>query len=195
MKGIFNILIPALIYAVFLASCTQTTQQANEQKPAPLSQEELIKKGEYLVNTIGCHDCHSAKRMGPHGPEIIPELALAGYPSDRPNPQVDMSGLNPGWGVFNEDLTSFIGPWGQSFAANITSHESGVGGWSQEQFNLAMKEGWFRGIEGSRRLLPPMPWENFSQMTDEDLEAILAYLQSTPPVKNEVPDPIPPAGQ
>jgi hypothetical protein len=31
-------------------------------------------------------------------------------------------------------------------------------------------------------------------LTDEDLKAIYAYLRSIPPVRNQVPDPIPPDG-
>jgi hypothetical protein len=39
-----------------------------------------------------------------------------------------------------------------------------------------------------------MPWFMYKDLADEDLKAIWAYLQSIPPVKNEVPDPIPPPG-
>lgn len=44
----------------------------------------------------------------------------------------------------------------------------------------------------SRMILPPMPGQNFKNLTDEDLQAIFAYLQTIPPIKNQVPDPIPP---
>jgi hypothetical protein len=37
-----------------------------------------------------------------------------------------------------------------------------------------------------------MPIQNVSRMTDEDLRAVLAYLRSLPPVRNRVPDPVPP---
>ncbi|HEX2975588.1 MAG TPA: hypothetical protein VHO68_06595, partial [Bacteroidales bacterium] len=45
----------------------------------------------------------------------------------------------------------------------------------------------YKGIENSRTLLPPMPWQNFGNAKDEDLRAIFAYLKSTPPVSNIVP--------
>jgi hypothetical protein len=38
-----------------------------------------------------------------------------------------------------------------------------------------------------------MPWPWFGQASDEDLRAIFAYLQSLPPIKNRVPQPIEPA--
>ena len=47
-------------------------------------------------------------------------------------------------------------------------------------------------LEGSRPLLPPMPWPNFANMPDADISAIYAYLMSTAPVENVVPAPVPP---
>jgi hypothetical protein len=38
-----------------------------------------------------------------------------------------------------------------------------------------------------------MPWENFRNLSDEDLRAVYAYLRTIPPVKNRVPEPLPPA--
>jgi hypothetical protein len=69
--------------------------------------------------------------------------------------------LQNGWSLFNEDLTAGVGPWGVSFAANITSDDSGIGTWSLEQFKRALTEGKYQGLEGGRMLLPPMPWFNF----------------------------------
>lgn len=43
-----------------------------------------------------------------------------------------------------------------------------------------------------RGILPPMPWQNYTNLTDEDLKTIFAYLKSLPAVNNKVPDPIPP---
>lgn len=152
----------------------------------------LIRQGEYLVNIMGCHDCHSPKRMGPNGPELIPELLLSGYPGDRTYAKGDLKLLPPGWAMLNEDLTSFIGPWGQSFAANLTSDPTGLGNFTEDQFRKAFTQGKFMGVDNGRMLLPPMPWQNFINIKDEDLKAIFLYLKSTKPVKNIVPGPIPP---
>ena len=85
-------------------------------------------------------------------------------------------------------------PWkpGDTFAANITSHETGIGNWTEEQFRKAFTEGKSKGLEGTRPILPPMPWANYINIVDEDLKAIFAYLKSTNPVENAVPNPIPP---
>ena len=85
------------------------------------------------------------------------------------------------------DLTSAVGPWGMSFAANITSSETGIGNWTEENFIRAIRKGKFKGLEGSRDLLPPMPWFAYKNMTDEDIKSVFAFLQSTKPVENIVP--------
>ena len=43
-------------------------------------------------------------------------------------------------------------------------------------------------------MLPPMPQPSYQHLTDEDLKAIFAYLKSVPPIKNQVPEWVPPAG-
>jgi len=50
-----------------------------------------------------------------------------------------------------------------------------------------------RHLGQGRQILPPMPWQVYGNMTDEDLKAVYAYLRQIPPIKNKVPDPIPPA--
>lgn len=165
----------------------KTTKDAEKQLVA--TQAERIKKGEYLVSIVGCDDCHSPKKMGAHGPEIIPELRLSGYPAGRPIGKPDSNVVKQGWALLNADLTSAVGPWGVSFAANITSDDTGLGNWSEENFIRAMRKGKFKGLEGSRDLLPPMPWFAYKNMTDEDLKSIYAYLQTVPAVENVVPAP------
>lgn len=163
-----------------------------EVKVVPdMSREQLLQRGAYLVNTSACHDCHSPKVMTPLGPEPDPERLLSGYPSDKPMPTIKTETLND-WVLFNQDLTSAVGPWGVSFAANITADETGIGNWTEEQFLTALKKGKYKGLEGSRSLLPPMPWQVYRNMNDTDLKAIFAYLKSTKPVRNIVPSPVSP---
>jgi hypothetical protein len=190
---------PAVLLASFVLSATilsscmdnNSPKVSSSAQPA-VSKEDLIKKGEYLVSTIGCGDCHSPKKMGQRGPEVIPELMLSGYPGERPVPKISVEALKNGWGMFTPDLTSFVGPWGESFAGNITPDQTGIGNWTEEQFKKAITQGKFKGLDGGRMLLPPMPWQNWVNMKDEDVKAIYAYLKSIPPVKNIVPPPIPP---
>jgi hypothetical protein len=95
------------------------------------------------------------------------------------------------WGATNtSDLTAWAGPWGVSFAANLTPDMTGLGGWTAQQFIQTMRTGKHVGI--GRDLLPPMPWLNLEVLTDADLKALFAYLQSLKPISNQVPQPIPP---
>jgi cytochrome c553 len=63
---------------------------------------------------------------------------------------------------------------------NITPDVSGIGQYSFEQFREVMQ----KGMKGSRKLHPLMPYANYQGMSDEDLEAIFAYLKTVPPVKH-----------
>lgn len=169
-------------------SCTNHSV-TNEQKTVVMDSAEKVKRGEYLVSIIGCDDCHSPKRMGPMGPEIIPELRLSGYPSSRPIQKADSQVVKQGWMLMGTDLTSCVGPWGMSFAGNLTSDETGIGNWTEENFLRAIKKGKYKGLENSRPLLPPMPWFVYKNMSDEDLKSIFAYLKTVKAVENVVPIP------
>lgn len=194
MRRIIRIAVPILIFAFIMAPGCQNNANQNKQAPAELTGDQLVKRGEYLVTIMGCNDCHSPKQNGPQGPVVIPELMLSGYPADRPYQKPDPEVIKKGWVLLNEDFTSAAGPWGVSFAANLTSDQTGIGNWTEDNFKRALKEGKFKGLEGTRMLLPPMPWYNFGNIADEDVSAIFAYLKSTNPVNNVVPEPIPPDG-
>jgi hypothetical protein len=150
-----------------------------------------VKRGEFLVNAIGCHDCHSPKKMTSKGPMIDPSRMLSGHPSNEKLAPYD-SKTAQAYVLFNMNLTAAVGPWGTSFAANLTPDDTGIGTWTEQQFITAIKKGKFKGQEGGRELLPPMPWPSYSQFPDEDLKAIFAYLKSLKPVENVVPAPVPP---
>ena len=71
---------------------------------------------------------------------------------------------------------------------NLTPDENtGIGSWSEETFVKALRTGRHMGV--ARPILPPMPWENFRNMTGEDLSSVYAYLRSIPPIHNRVPEP------
>ncbi|MFI5159086.1 MAG: c-type cytochrome [Sphingobacteriales bacterium] len=186
----FIIICTAMVFTWALNSCNQKTpgNQAENQQP---SKDSLIKRGCYLVMSMGCNDCHSPKHMGQHGPEIDTLNMLSGFPANRPIPKADPKEIQNGLIVFNGDLTASIGPWGTSFAANITSDETGIGNWTEAQFKNALRNGKYMGMDGSRMLMPPMPWQDFRNLTDGDIQAIFYYLKSTKPFKNVVPAFIP----
>ncbi|MBL7738928.1 MAG: diheme cytochrome c-553 [Chitinophagaceae bacterium] len=189
MKKTFLILAlvtTAISFAV--VACTNTeAKQAEGKEEVALSQDSLIKRGSYLVNAVGCDDCHSPMQHGPNGPELIMERRFGGHPSDFPTGGTNKDALKDGWVLFS--FTSAIGPWGQSYAANISSDETGIGNWTEEQFFRAIREGKSKGLKEARPLLPPMPWFVYKNFSDTDIKAIFAFLKSTKPVRNVVPGP------
>ncbi len=192
MKNLTLLSILFVICIVFAIASCKNNRQADKQEmntnaPAAPTPEQMVQRGEYFVNLAGCNDCHSPKENGPQGPVVIKNLMLSGYPSDRPVMQGDPKVLKQGWILFVPDLTSASGPWGVSFSANLTPDQTGIGSWTEENFIRALKEGKYKGIANSRTLLPPMPWQNFATITEEDIKAIFAYLKSIPPVNNVVP--------
>jgi hypothetical protein len=183
-----------LLFSLLNASC-KNNAKANDPttKTEDVPIETVVAQGKYLVGILGCNDCHSPKKMGPNGPEIIPELMLSGYPADRPVVTFDNILIQQGFGIFYPDLTAAAGPWGVSFAGNLTPDDTGIGNWTEGQFKKALKEGKYKGLDNGRMLLPPMPWTNFANIKDEDLHAIFTYLKSIPAVENTCPPPISPA--
>lgn len=171
-------------------SCTTPEPTETVQTAAAKAGAEEVLRGEYLVNIMGCHDCHSPKVFGEKGPEPDPERLLSGHPANMPLGDVDVSQVGP-WVFFNAHNTAAVGPWGASFAANITSDATGIGNWTEEQFSNAMRKGRYKGLENGRTLLPPMPWPMFAKLTDGDVKAIFAYLKTVKPVRNIPPTPMP----
>ena len=186
MKRIY--LFTALIAAI-LCACTPKTNEP--VKTAEISLADQIAKGENLVTVLGCNDCHSPKVMTAMGPVPDTLRLLSGHPENEQLTPYDKEILKS-YVLFNMNSTAAVGPWGTSFAANLTPDQTGIGNWTEEQFINAMKKGKWKGLENSRNLLPPMPWQGYSQMPDEDLKAIFAYLKSIKPVNNPVPMAIPP---
>lgn len=163
-----------------------------EQQKTEMTKAELVERGKFLVAVGGCTDCHTPKVFGPQGPQPDTTRFLAGYPAENPLPKVDMNLVQPGkWVLFTQDITGAVGPWGASFAANLTpDNETGIGTWQLEMFVNAMRIG--KHLGAGRPILPPMPWENVGKLSDEDLNAIFNYLKSLKPVNNKVPNPLSP---
>lgn len=183
--------------ALLLLSCQNNEagdDSGNISTQRRLEGEELVKRGEYLTTIGGCHDCHSPKKFNPMGFTFDSSRLLSGHPADAPKPPVDNRALQPGyWVLMAPDLTSFVGPWGMSYAANLTPDSTtGLGGWTEENFRQALRKGKHMGMDNGRPIMPPMPWEVIGRMTDEDISAVFAYLRSIPPVNNKVPPPVPP---
>ena len=164
-----------------LAGCKVDNTAAADSKST-----ERVQRGGYLVAAIGCNDCHTPLKMTERGPEPDMTRMLSGHPASmkmtRP-PKLD--GLWASAGAATN--TAFAGPWGVTFAANLTPDQnSGMGIWTEDMFVRALRTG--RHMGTSRQIMPPMPWQAFKNLNDEDLKSIYAYLRSVPPVSNHVPD-------
>lgn len=183
---VFVILISGIILTISQINCSG----GNENKP--MTQQELISHGKYLVTVGGCDDCHTAKIYTSNGPVPDTTRRLAGFITGTKLPALDIKFVAPGnWVVTESNFSAWVGPWGISYAANLTpDNATGIGALSEELFIKTLREGKWMGV--GRPLLPPMPWQTIGQMTDQDLKAIYAYLKTIKPIHNEVPQPVPP---
>jgi mono/diheme cytochrome c family protein len=116
---------------------------------------DIVKYGEYLAGPVGhCMDCHTTYVMG----------------------QIDMTQLGRGGNVYTRP---FIYDWA-AVSANITPHpEAGLGAWSDDEIKHAITTGISRN---GRTLLPFMPYGLYAKAEPSDLDAIVAYLRSLPPL-------------
>lgn len=137
--------------------------------PAPSVAETAAERGAYLMRSIvACGNCHTPK--GPKGE--LPDMELAGMA------RMD---IRPMW---------------TAHAPNITpDKETGIGAWTDAQIITAIREG--RRPDGSI-IGPPMPVGLYRGLSDDDVNAIVAYLRNVKPVRNVIPRskyniPLPPA--
>ncbi|HWO93913.1 MAG TPA: diheme cytochrome c-553, partial [Dehalococcoidia bacterium] len=94
-------------------------------------QVDRVARGKYLVEGIGCSDCHTPKKMGPQGMELDTTRLLAGHPEGTPLPEAPTG--QSAWAIAaTGDLTAWTGPWGVSYAANLTPDQNtGLGIWTE----------------------------------------------------------------
>jgi hypothetical protein len=135
--------------------------------PAPVAIADeglraLAERGRYVASIGTCPLCHTA------GPSVTRPFA--------PFPEMG-GGMRVNWRVF-----------GTTYSRNLTPHpESGLGTWSKAQIRRAIVSGIAR--DGRLMHWQAMPWDHFSNMAPEDLEALIAYLQHLRPVDSLVPGP------
>lgn len=184
-----------LVAALVLTGCGQPASAPEEAAAPALSGEAQVERGRVLVVGGGCHDCHSPKIMTPIGPEADLSRALSGHPESQVISAPFAQPADSPWVVHvNEHLTAWSGAWGVSYAANLTPDENtGIGIWTEQMFVDAVKLGKHMGA--GRQILPPMPWNWYGQLPEEDLRAMFAYLKSLPPISNRVPVPLGPDGK
>ncbi len=174
------------------ATDTQTTEQAAGTEGTQVaSAQTQVERGKYLVETIGCADCHAPKNFTPEG--IPMPDATKGLSGHWATPFVfDKNTLKPGTSyAIAPDMTAYVGPWGISYAANLTpDDQTGIGLWTEDVFMAALRNGKHMGA--GRQILPPMPWMYYRNLTDDDIKAVFAFLKSQPAISNAVPAPVGP---
>lgn len=126
---------------------------------APALADDQVKRGEYLVRIMDCNGCHSPG-------------SLTGKPDMGRFLAGESVGFElPGLGIF--------------YPRNLTPDvETGLGSWSEADIITAIRAG---ERPDGRILAPIMPWMSYGALTDEDANAIAAYLKSLSPVSNAVP--------
>jgi hypothetical protein len=180
------VLVAAAGFVTLSTSQTQSENPAGVQSPLLAAQGAKVQRGEYLVKIMGCNDCHTPWKMGPQGPEPDMDRFLSGHP-EQVGPLPMAKAAEPFlWSGFATN-TAFSGPWGVSYAFNLTPEQNtGLGIWTEEMFVQTIRTGRHMGV--SRPINPPMPWPAYRNATDEDLKAVYAYLRSIKPIVNRVPE-------
>jgi mono/diheme cytochrome c family protein len=125
---------------------------------------ERLERGRYLFTTVlDCDGCHSERDMTRIGLPVIE------------------SGRGRG-NVLSQWIPALPGT---VVAANITPDpETGIGRWTDGEKIRAIRDGVDRD---GRALFPMMPYQGFRQLSDEDVESLVAFLDSLPPLRYELP--------
>jgi mono/diheme cytochrome c family protein len=118
--------------------------------------EDKVAYGAYMASALGhCISCHTPM-VGPMF-DFENQLGAGGF--------------------------KFHGPWGISVSRNITSDpDSGLGAWSDEEIERAIRQGVSR--DGTK-LMPPMAFYWYKNISDEDMDALVAYMRTIKPIKND----------
>jgi mono/diheme cytochrome c family protein len=120
-----------------------------------------VRRGAYLVTIGHCMECHAAWDKG-----------ISDY----------KNGLGRGGRVFNSSLVQgFPADWPGAKAANISSHPmAGIGAWTDAEITSAIAKG---VSHDGHKLKPPMAFAWYAGMSEPDLDAIVAYLRTLPPLE------------
>ena len=117
--------------------------------------DDPVAYGKYVTHTLGhCTGCHTPRENG----------------------KLDFSRTNVGGRVFN----NIYGLGFTAVSMNITPHPvAGIGGWTDEEIKRAITKGISRN---GRELARVMAFPHYENISEEDLDAIIAYLRSLPPL-------------
>ncbi|MDX1980826.1 MAG: cytochrome c [Bryobacteraceae bacterium] len=135
-------------------------------RPAPqlkiLASPATLERGRYLYdNLLECDGCHSPRDFSRFGGPVLEGRRGAG-----------------------QTFPPEMGLPGTVSAANITSdRETGIGAWTDGEVLRAIRE----GVSRDGRALFMMPYTFYKDMSDDDAQALVAYVRTLPAVRNELP--------
>ena len=161
IAGVAIIFVIGALVALFVGF--PKSQEPSSQKVELTA--ERVARGRYLVNHVSdCFGCHSDHHFDLYGMPVKPGTeGMGGFPFDET-----------------------FGVPGVVAAQNITPDpETGLGKWTDGEVIRAFRDGITRDGDP---LFPMMPYRGYSQMSDEDAEAVVAYLRTLKPVRNTVPE-------
>jgi cytochrome c oxidase cbb3-type subunit 2 len=131
------------------------------QAQAAEAVRDPVRRGRYIVSTVGCTFCHTPVR---EDGSLVDGMLFAGGQK---------------WEAV---------PFGDFVSYNLTSDKNtGLGAWTDDQIKAVLTKGIRH--DGSRMLPFPMPWPSYASLTPSDLTAIVAYLRTIPPISNRIPAP------
>lgn len=180
------IFLPFFIISFFIASSLISNAEPLSKNKAKKLQ---IEGGRILTIEQGCVYCHSPKVLVDDDLVPDPTKLFSGHPSNEKLPDIPEGLIGPKkwFGLYTANFTAWGGPWGVSYAANLTpDKETGIGNWKVENFISVIRLGIHSSL--ARTLMPPMPWDEISELSDEHLNAIFQYLRTVMPIKNKVPE-------
>jgi len=184
-----------LAAALVLATAGAAAAKGKGAKDGKEGKPDPVMRGMYIVSTSGCNDCHTPWMFNKDIGMPMPDMSrmLSGHAANAPEPVAKVDPKTD-LAFIGADFTAFKLPFGTVYSANLTpDKETGIGSWTEEMFIKALRTGMHLGAAAGRPILPPMPWADFRNFTDDDLKAIFAFLKSVPAIHNPVPDPkVPP---
>jgi len=176
-------IVPSTIFLGQPAQATQGTAGAGQGGVS-------VERGKYLVTVQDCNGCHTPFKNGE--PDMT--KMLSGHPQDAPK-ITSAPKLPEGWvTAISTTNTAWSTPAGVAFTTNLTPDKAtGIGSWTEDMFVKVIRTGKHLGT--GRPLMPPMPWKMYSNLTDNDLKSVFAYLKTIPAISNKAPAPLPPLKQ
>lgn len=124
---------------------------------------ERVARGRYVFeNLADCDGCHSPRDWDKFPAPVIAAQRASGF-----------------------EFPAELGLPGRIVSPNLTpDNETGLGDWTDGEIIRAIRDGVSR--DGSA-LFPFMPYPHFARMSDDDVQALVAYMRTLPPVRRQVP--------